>query len=159
MALWFSPDLGVEGVDSLLERIPCCWRSSWWWFFLGMCAQGSVKAPQRAVIPTIILSSQALPTPSTTTWKLDVCCAIFWYVNFYLKVPRNSNVDHCFKSIEFVTILLLFYALCFSFFFFFFGHGAYEILAPWLGIESTPPTVEGEVLLTGPRGKSLEILK
>ena len=46
-----------------------------------------------------------------------------------LKVPRNSNVDHCFKSIEFVTILLLFYALCFSFFFFF-GHGAYEILAP-----------------------------
>ena len=56
-------------------------------------------------------------------------------------------------SIEFVTVLFLF--LCFDFFFFF-GHEACRILAPRPGIEPTPPALEGEVLTTGPPGKSLK---
>ena len=47
---------------------------------------------------------------------------------------------------EFVTILLLFYVS--------WGHQACRILAPWLGIEPTPPALEGKVLTTGPPGKS-----
>ena len=37
--------------------------------------------------------------------------------------------------------------------FWFFGHNACEILAPWPGIKPTPPTLEGDVLTTGPPGK------
>ena len=47
---------------------------------------------------------------------------------------------------------LLQYCLCFAFFFF--GHKACGILAPWSGIEPTPPTLEGEILTTVPPGKS-----
>ena len=36
----------------------------------------------------------------------------------------------------------------------FFGPEAWEILAPWPGTEPTPFAVEGEVLTTGPPGKS-----
>ena len=39
--------------------------------------------------------------------------------------------------------------------FWFFGHEACRILAPPPGMESTPPALEGEVLTTGPPGKSL----
>ena len=85
-----------------------------------MPAHGTVKGLQRAVIPTIILWPQAFPYPSTTIWKLDACCAMFWHVNLYLEVPRNSNVDHCLKSL----LNLLQYYFCFmlyvGFFFFFF---------------------------------------
>ena len=35
---------------------------------------------------------------------------------------------------------------CFCFIFWFFGHEAYGILAPQLGIESKPPVLEGTVL-------------
>ena len=34
-----------------------------------------------------------------------------------------------------------------------FGREARRILAPWSGIEPTPPALEGEVLTTGPPGK------
>ena len=44
--------------------------------------------------------------------------------------------------IEFVTILLLFYVAC-------------EVLAARPGIEPAPPALEGEVLTSGPLGKSL----
>ena len=37
----------------------------------------------------------------------------------------------------------------------FFGCEACGILAPQPGIEPTPPALEGEVLTTGPLGKSL----
>ena len=40
--------------------------------------------------------------------------------------------------------------LCFGFF----GCKACEILAPWLGIKPAPPALKGEVLTTGPPGKS-----
>ena len=38
--------------------------------------------------------------------------------------------------------------------FWFFGPEARGILPPRLGIEPTPPALEGEVLTTGPPGKS-----
>ena len=50
--------------------------------------------------------------------------------------------------IEFITILFLFYV--------FFDHEACGILAPRPGIQPAPPALEGEVLTTGPPGKSLE---
>ena len=40
-------------------------------------------------------------------------------------------------------------------FFWIFGHEACGILAPRPGIEPAPPALEGEVLTTGPPGKSL----
>ena len=43
--------------------------------------------------------------------------------------------------------------LCFGFF----GHKACGILAPRPGIEPTCPALEGEVLTTGPPGKSLPL--
>ena len=39
----------------------------------------------------------------------------------------------------------------------FFGCEACGILAPQPGIEPTPPALEGEVLTTGPQGKSLNL--
>ena len=38
-----------------------------------------------------------------------------------------------------------------------FGHTACGILAPWPGLELTPPALEGEVPTTEPPGKSLEV--
>ena len=49
--------------------------------------------------------------------------------------------------IEFITTLLLFW---------FIGREACGILAPWPGIDPAPPALEGEVLTTGPPGKSHE---
>ena len=57
--------------------------------------------------------------------------------------------------IEFVTLLLL--LLCFGFFFFF-GRKACGILAPQPGIEPATPALEGDVLTTGPPGKSRDYL-
>ena len=39
-----------------------------------------------------------------------------------------------------------------------FGHEAYGILALWAGVKTTPCALEGEVLTTGPSGKSPEFL-
>ena len=55
--------------------------------------------------------------------------------------------------IEFVTILLPFF---FSLFWFF-GPKACGVLAPWPGIEPTHPALEGEILTTGPPGKSSHV--
>ena len=46
---------------------------------------------------------------------------------------------------EFVIILVLFHVLVFW---------PQDILAPWPGIEPVPPALEGQVLTTGPPGKS-----
>ena len=43
---------------------------------------------------------------------------------------------------------------CFCFMFLFFGHESCGILVPWLGIEPILPALKGEVLTTGPLGKS-----
>ena len=52
--------------------------------------------------------------------------------------------------IEFVMILILFYVLVF-------GLEACGIIAPQPGIEPTPYALEGEILTTGPLGKSLYV--
>ena len=50
--------------------------------------------------------------------------------------------------IEFITILLLFHGLGFL-------PGGRWILAPWPGVEPTPPALEGEVFTTWSAGKSV----
>ena len=50
--------------------------------------------------------------------------------------------------LEFVTVLHLFM-------FWFFGQEACEVLDPWAGIQLESPALKGEVLTTGPPGKSL----
>ena len=74
----------------------------------------------------------------------------FLFLFFFLKIILMWTIFKVF--IEFVTILLLFYV-----FFWFFGHEACGILAPRPGIEPAPPALEGEVLTTGPPGKSPKI--
>ena len=59
-------------------------------------------------------------------------------------------MDH-FKSLEFVTKLLLFYVLVL-------GPKAYGVLAPHPRIKLALPALEGEVLTTGLPGKSLLLL-
>ena len=59
------------------------------------------------------------------------------------------NADHFFKIfIEFVTVLLLSYAL-------FFGHEACSFLTPHPGTEPAPPALEGEFLTTAPPGSPM----
>ena len=62
------------------------------------------------------------------------------------------DVEH-FKSLYW-TFCNIASALCFDFF----GHEACGVIAPWPRIESTPPTLEGEILTTGPPAKSLFLL-
>ena len=50
--------------------------------------------------------------------------------------------------LEFITVLFLFYVLIFL------ATRHVGILAPWLGIEPTFLALEGEVLTSGPPGKS-----
>ena len=57
-------------------------------------------------------------------------------------------MDHFKVFIEFVRILFL------LFMFYFFVCETWGILAPWPGIEPTPPSLEGQVSNTGLPGKS-----
>ena len=62
-------------------------------------------------------------------------------------------MDH-FKNIYWIC-----YSIAFLFFFLMlwsFGHEACRTQAPWPGIETAPPAVEGEVLTPGPPGKSFQ---
>ena len=56
----------------------------------------------------------------------------------------------------FLKSLLNVLQYCFCFMFWFFGREACGILAPRPGTEPAPAALEGEVLTTGPPGKSLE---
>ena len=53
-------------------------------------------------------------------------------------------------------VFIEFLQYCFCFLFWFFGCEACGILAPPPGIEPTSTALEGEVLTTGPLGKSLK---
>ena len=55
----------------------------------------------------------------------------------------------------FLKSLLNLLQYCFCFMFWFFGREGCGILAPRQGIEPIPPALKGEVLTTGPPGKSL----
>ena len=69
--------------------------------------------------------------------------------NYYFVKVFFFDVYHFKVFIEFITVLILFYVVFFS------GHEACRILAPWPGMEPTSLALEGEVLTTGPPGKSL----
>ena len=78
----------------------------------------------------------------------------FWYI--ILRIDLLACL--CFKTLHrpfFFKSLLSLLQYCFYFMFLvFFGCKACEILAPWPGFEPTPPALEGEVLTTGPPGRS-----
>ena len=56
---------------------------------------------------------------------------------------------------DFLSLYCICYSIASVLHFGFFGHEACGILAPQPGIEPAPPALEGEVLTTGPPGKSL----
>ena len=57
---------------------------------------------------------------------------------------------------HFVVVVVLYLFLCYILGFF--GREACGILVPRSGIEPTPPALKGNVLTTGPPGKSLTVL-
>ena len=79
----------------------------------------------------------------------SLCCV--QYVSFFFFFLRYVDVDH-FKSL---------YWLCYNVAsvscFWFADQEVCRILAPWQGIRPSPPAVKGEVLTTGPPGKSLYV--
>ena len=75
---------------------------------------------------------------------------------FFLNHPyqRESNYFFSFWCEPFLKSFLNLLRYCFCFMFWFFGCDACGVLAPRSGIKPTPPALEGEVLTTGPPGKS-----
>ena len=105
--------------------------------FLGYLLVSSIPWLVAASLQSSRLASSILSAPSSD------CLLICVYKN--LLCLSLSFL----KSLLNFTLLFLFYG------FFFFGQEACGILAPQPGIETTPPVLEGEVLTTGPPGKSL----
>ena len=84
------------------------------------------------------------------------------FFKYLLAVSVSSLEKGHFRSIAlfffffcFLKSLLNLLQYCFYFLVLVFGHEACAILAPWLGMEPTAPALEGEILTTGPPGKSL----
>ena len=79
-------------------------------------------------------------------------------VLYLLSLEWTSRICCFFFKIFFLmwTISKVFIEYCFCFMFWVFGHEACGISAPRPGIEPIPPALEGEVLTTGPPGKSQE---
>ena len=76
------------------------------------------------------------------------CRSLFFFLRFFF------DVEHFFKSLYWICYNIA-SVLCFVFL----PWGACGILAPWPGIKPAPPSLEGEVLTTGPPGKSLHFSK
>ena len=78
-----------------------------------------------------------------------------------LLVPMLFTVyfffHYYFLDVDHFLLYLLQYCFCFLLFDFF-AHKACGILAPQLGLEPTPPALEGEVLITRPPQKFLHCL-
>ena len=82
---------------------------------------------------------------------------IFSYVYYVLGFPDQWMAFFFLRFFwcgPFLKSLLILLQSCFCFMFCFFGHEACGILAPWPVIEPAPPALEGEVLTTGPPGKT-----
>jgi len=77
----------------------------------------------------------------------DVLCLCFF--SSFLRIFFFWMVTILKVFIEFVTVLLLFFFNVLVF-----CPDACGILAPQSGVETTPPTLEGEVLPPGPSGRS-----
>ena len=74
------------------------------------------------------------------------------FISSLLKKFFFFDVEH------FRSLYRTFYKYCFCFMFWLFGHEACGVIGPWPRIESTPPTLESEILTPGPPEKSLFLL-
>ena len=96
-------------------------------------------------------------------WEVGHNFSIYLYP--LVKSPFSFNYLFIIKKTfflrwgPFLKFLLNLLQYCFCFMFWFFGRETCEILAPWPGIKPSPPALEGEVLTTGPPGKSPLFLK
>ena len=83
-------------------------------------------------------------------------CATFYQQESSAAILRPIILFFFFNFLcgPFLKSLLNLLQYCFYFMFWLFGHQACGILAPRPGIEPSPPALEGEVLTTGPPGKS-----
>ena len=86
-------------------------------------------------------------------WFAEICTLHF--LPFFLKKKKRFFFFSCrpFKSLHQICYSIA-SVLCFGVF----GWEACGILAPWPGFEPTPLTLVGEVLATGPSGKSLHCI-
>ena len=79
--------------------------------------------------------------------------AILFFIKLVSDYVFPALDPRCLASFFYKSFLNLL-QYCFCFMFWFFGPEACGILAPQPGIEPTHPALEGEVLTTGPPGKS-----
>ena len=85
--------------------------------------------------------------PNLSFSKLFLCISIIALKQLLSLFFRFFYVNHFLKSLLNLLQYCLFYVL-------FFGHEAYGTLTPPPEIEFTHPALEGQVLTTGPPGKS-----
>ena len=90
----------------------------------------------------ILLMKKFWPIEARYLPTCGFCC--FFFFKFFWCGPFSKS-------------LLNLLQYCFYFMFWFFGQEACGILAPRPRIEPTPPALEGEVLTTGPPGKSQHV--
>ena len=90
---------------------------------------------------------------SSISLELTQVCSFLWLSNSVLRFFFIWTIFKVF--IAFVTIFLLFYVLVF----FFFSLTACGTFAPDQGSNPHPLHLEGEILTTGPSGKSPSLLK
>ena len=125
--------------------------------------------PPSASVASPVIQSWIKTLQRPTSLCLSRCCCCYSLLSplcslktkshfrtFVFAVPLHPPLKKKkIKSFEFVTILLL----CFSvlLFIFFFGQEACRILALPQRMEPPPPALEGEVLTTGPPGKSFAV--
>ena len=97
-----------------------------------------------------ILGSQA---PVLSAWKFSSCSS--WALE--LRLNSCDPWAYLLLGITMWTIFKSLYWICYNSFYFMirnFGSEAYRILAPQPGFKPAPPALEGEVLSTGPPGKT-----
>ena len=68
--------------------------------------------------------------------------------------PSPVQLESSNSLFFFLSVFIEFVNNVASVYFCSFGHKACGILVPWPGIEPAPPALEGQVLTTGPAGKS-----
>ena len=84
-----------------------------------------------------------------------ICIDTFAYMHMHICKYTHSHLRFPKAFFFFLKPLLILLQYCFCFTFCFFGHEACGILALRPGIQPTPPALEGDILTSGPPGKSL----
>ena len=114
-------------------------------YSLGGCKESDTNEQLRMALLTSFNLNYFLKTLSPYTFPLGVRIVFIFFMVFFC-----VWVGHFIKSL----LNLFQYCFCFMFCFVFFGHKVCGILVPQPGIESSPLALKGEVLTTGPPGKS-----